>query len=136
VAVDFDWRYGDFGREVIWVTATTPRALPGGCMDDALSSDVLRRTAHAMAQEAVAERVRGTGWSLAGLVELRLGDLLPSPALDRLRRRRADLGLPGGDDAPLLVDDAGRRLLVDELPLNLLLSGDPWSASATGASLA
>ncbi len=32
---------------------------------------------------------------------------MPVPAeLDRLRQRRADLGLPAGDDAPLLIDPA------------------------------
>jgi metal-sulfur cluster biosynthetic enzyme len=36
--------------------------------------------------------------------ELTLRDVPPSAALGRLRRRRAELGLPAGDDAPLLVD--------------------------------
>jgi hypothetical protein len=35
-----------------------------------------------------------------------LGSVPPSPALDSLRRRRAELGLPAGDDAPLLIDPA------------------------------
>ena len=54
---------------------------------------------------AAARRGRAAG-ELAGLT---LGDVPPSPALDRLRRRRAELGLPAGDDAPLLVDAAHRR---------------------------
>jgi metal-sulfur cluster biosynthetic enzyme len=40
-------------------------------------------------------------------------------ALDRLRRRRDDLGLPSGPQAPLLVDDEGRALPLDGLPLRL-----------------
>ena len=32
-----------------------------------------------------------------------------TPELDRLRARRAELGLPAGDDAPLLVDRAPAR---------------------------
>jgi metal-sulfur cluster biosynthetic enzyme len=38
------------------------------------------------------------------LAALTLADLPPSPELDRLRRRRAELGLPAGADAPLLID--------------------------------
>jgi metal-sulfur cluster biosynthetic enzyme len=38
------------------------------------------------------------------VLALRLGDVPPSPELDRLRARRAELGLPADDDAPLLVD--------------------------------
>ena len=38
------------------------------------------------------------------LAALTLADLEPSPELDRLRRRRAELGLPAGDGAPLLID--------------------------------
>jgi metal-sulfur cluster biosynthetic enzyme len=37
---------------------------------------------------------------------LTLGEVPDSPALARLRRRRAELGLPAGDDAPLLIDPA------------------------------
>ena len=35
---------------------------------------------------------------------LTLGDLPPSRPLDRLRQRRADLGLPAGDDALVMID--------------------------------
>lgn len=73
--------------------------------------------AHAAAQEVLASRVRTTGWTFEGLAQMRLGDVLPSPELDRLRRWRVDLGLPAGDDAPLLVDDRGLRLPVDDLLL-------------------
>ncbi|HZX03259.1 iron-sulfur cluster assembly protein [Kribbella sp.] len=37
-------------------------------------------------------------------VECTIGDVSPSVDLDRLLRRRAELGLPTGPDAPLLVD--------------------------------
>jgi metal-sulfur cluster biosynthetic enzyme len=54
---------------------------------------------------------------LAGLV---LGDVPPSPALARLRQRRAELGLPAGDDAPLLIDPrTGGRVSDDAMPLHL-----------------
>jgi metal-sulfur cluster biosynthetic enzyme len=38
------------------------------------------------------------------VLALRLGDVPPSSELDRLRARRAELGLAADDDAPLLVD--------------------------------
>ena len=55
--------------------------------------------------------------ALAGLT---LGEVPPSPALARLRQRRAELGLPAGDDAPLLIDPAtGSPLAPDAVPLHL-----------------
>jgi metal-sulfur cluster biosynthetic enzyme len=54
------------------------------------------------------------------LLAMTLGDVPPSPELDRLRQRRADLGLPAGDDAPLLVDPGtGAALSAAEVPLHL-----------------
>jgi hypothetical protein len=54
---------------------------------------------------------------LAGMV---LGEVPASADLDRLRSRRADLGLPAGDDAPLLIDPAtGVAIGVEALPLHL-----------------
>jgi metal-sulfur cluster biosynthetic enzyme len=56
----------------------------------------------------------------AALARLTLGEVPPSPELDRLRQRRAELGLPVGDDAPLLVDPAtGAPVSEDALPLHL-----------------
>jgi metal-sulfur cluster biosynthetic enzyme len=44
----------------------------------------------------------------------------PLLALTRLRQRRADLGLPAGDDAPLLIDPAtGARVTETAIPLHL-----------------
>jgi hypothetical protein len=48
------------------------------------------------------------------------GELPPSRALDRLRARRAELGLPAGDDAPLLVDPVtGAPVTAANAPLHL-----------------
>jgi metal-sulfur cluster biosynthetic enzyme len=56
----------------------------------------------------------------AELVSMVLGDVPPSPALARLRQRRAGLGLPAGDGAPLLIDPAtGAPVGEDTLPLHL-----------------
>jgi len=49
-----------------------------------------------------------------------LGDVPPSRALDRLRQRRAELGLPAADDAPLLIDPhTGAPVAGDAVPLHL-----------------
>jgi metal-sulfur cluster biosynthetic enzyme len=54
------------------------------------------------------------------LRELTLGGVPPSAELTRLRQRRAELGLPSGDDAPLLVDaQTGAAVAADAVPLHL-----------------
>jgi hypothetical protein len=54
------------------------------------------------------------------LLAMTLGELPPSRALDRLRGRRAELGLPAGDDAPLLIDPVtGERVTAEATPLHL-----------------
>jgi len=60
------------------------------------------------------------GTSPAELLALTLGALPASPELTRLRQRRADLGLPAGDDAPLLIDpQTGERIAEPAVPLHL-----------------
>ena len=54
------------------------------------------------------------------LRELTLGDVPPSRELNRLRERRAELGLPAGDDALLLIDPvSGAAVAADAVPLHL-----------------
>ena len=54
------------------------------------------------------------------LRELTLGEVPPSAELIRLRQRRTDLGLPAGDDAPLLIDpQTGAAVAADAVPLHL-----------------
>ena len=54
------------------------------------------------------------------LGELTLGDVPPSAELTRLRQRRAELGLPAGDDAALLIDpQTGAAVAADAVPLHL-----------------
>lgn len=58
-----------------------------------------------------------TGEELAGLT---LGDAPPSPDRERLRARRAELGLPADDGSPLLIDPvSGEAIGVAALPLHL-----------------
>ena len=60
------------------------------------------------------------GAAPADLLALTLGEVPPSPELTRLRQRRADLGLPAGDGAPLLVDpQTGERIAAPAVPLHL-----------------
>jgi metal-sulfur cluster biosynthetic enzyme len=60
------------------------------------------------------------GATPASLVALTLGAVPPSPELDRLRQRRADLGLLADDSAPLLIDPVtGEAVAPDAVPLHL-----------------
>jgi metal-sulfur cluster biosynthetic enzyme len=60
------------------------------------------------------------GCTPAELAALTLGRVPRSPELTRLRQRRADLGLPAGDAAPLLIDPAtGAPVAPDAVPLHL-----------------
>jgi hypothetical protein len=53
------------------------------------------------------------------LADTTLGQLAPSPELDRMRARRAVLGLPHDDDAPLLIDAEGKAITPAAVPLHL-----------------
>jgi len=54
------------------------------------------------------------------LAALTLGALPGSAALGRLRQRRLELGLPAGDDAPLLLNpETGEPVPVQSVPLHL-----------------
>ena len=60
------------------------------------------------------------GVTPAELPALTLGAVPASPELARLRQRRADLGVPAGDDAPLLIDpETGAGIEVNSVPLHL-----------------
>ena len=60
------------------------------------------------------------GLTPADLAALTLGATPASPALDRLRHRRRDLGLPADDSSLLLLDPAtGDRIAESSVPLHL-----------------
>ncbi|MGY1604000.1 iron-sulfur cluster assembly protein, partial [Geodermatophilus sp. SYSU D00815] len=61
-------------------------------------------------QDRVARPLVDAGAGPDELARLTLGAAPPSRDLDRLRQRRAALGLPAGDDAPLLVHPDGSRV--------------------------
>ncbi|HYJ68371.1 MAG TPA: iron-sulfur cluster assembly protein [Nocardioidaceae bacterium] len=95
-----------------------------GLADDELAELRLtfRRKAHRAGQERCASALVRAGRDVADLAAASLGDVPPGPDLDRLRRRRLDLGLPAADDAPLLVDDDGTPITVVDLPAQLRLA--------------
>jgi len=70
--------------------------------------------------DQVCRPLLAAGKDQAALLAMTLGEVPPSRALDRLRTRRSDLGLPAGDDAPLLIDPVtGAPVTETALPLHL-----------------
>src|ERR1035441_672680 len=85
----------------------------------ALRADFLRKAVMA-GTDQVCRPLLAAGQDQAGLLARTLGELYPSRALERLRERRADLGLPAGDDALLLIDPGtGAPVQAEALPLHL-----------------
>jgi metal-sulfur cluster biosynthetic enzyme len=84
-----------------------------------LRADFLRKAVMA-GTDQVCRPLVDAGAAPADLARLTMGEVTPSPALDRLRRRRADLGLPCGADAPLLIEPGtGLPVAADGVPLHL-----------------
>lgn len=72
---------------------------------DELRRDFVRKAVLA-GTDRVCRPLLAAGRTPAELAGLTLGAAPSTPDLARLRARRAELGLPAGDDAPLLVDPA------------------------------
>ncbi len=86
---------------------------------DELRTDFVRKAVLA-GTDRVCRPLLAAGRSIDELAGLSLGDLPPSPDLDRLRSRRAELGLPADDDSALLVDAVtGEAIGAQALPLHL-----------------
>jgi len=86
---------------------------------DELRAAFLRKAVLA-GTDLVCRPLASTGFTPAELAALTLGAVPASPELARLRQRRADLGLPAGDTAPLLIDpQTGARVEPDAVPLHL-----------------
>jgi Iron-sulfur cluster assembly protein len=84
-----------------------------------LRTDFLRKAVIA-GTDLVCGPLVSAGVDPAALARLTLGEVPPSRDVDRLRQRRAELGLPVGDDAPLLIDPAtGTPVSEDVLPVHL-----------------
>lgn len=96
---------------------------------DTLRADFIRKATLA-ATDRVCRPLLAAGRTPDELAELTLGDVPASPDRERLRARRAELGLPSGDDAALLIDPVtGAAIGVQALPLHLR------KARLTGVSL-
>ena len=84
-----------------------------------LREDFLRKAVMA-GTDQVCRPLVADGTGPEALAAMTLGDLPPSPGLDRLRQRRSELGLPAGDEAPLVIDPVtGAGVGESELPLHL-----------------
>ena len=84
-----------------------------------LRADFLRKAVMA-GTDHVCRPLVAAGATPQELAGMTLGQVPPSTDLDRLRRRRAELGLAAGDDAPLLTDPAtGAAVGADAVPLHL-----------------
>jgi metal-sulfur cluster biosynthetic enzyme len=84
-----------------------------------LRADFLRKAVMA-GTDQVCRPMLAAGTEPSALPGLTLGDAPPSRALDRLRQRRGELGLPAGDGAPLLIDPVtGAKISPDAMPLHL-----------------
>ncbi len=89
--------------------------------------DELRRTflskAAMAGQDRVARPLVDSGSGPDELAVMTLGDLVgtvaDTPELTRLRERREKIGLPAGDDAPLLLHLDGSRVTTEQVPLHL-----------------
>lgn len=86
---------------------------------DSLRVDFIRKAVLA-GTDRVCRPLLAAGLSGEDLVGLTLGDAPATPDRERLRARRAELGLPVDDGSPLLVDPAtGEAVGVAALPLHL-----------------
>jgi metal-sulfur cluster biosynthetic enzyme len=84
-----------------------------------LRADFLRKAVMA-GTDQVCRPLLAAGADPAALLAMTLGEVPPSRALSRLRERRAELGLPAGDDAPLLVNPStGAPVRADALPVHM-----------------
>jgi metal-sulfur cluster biosynthetic enzyme len=85
---------------------------------DGLRAAFLRKASLA-GQDRVARPLVDGGAGPEELARLTLGEVPPSADLDRLRQRRSAIGLPAGDDAPLLLHPDGSRVTTEQVPLHL-----------------
>ena len=86
---------------------------------DGLRADFLRKAVMA-GTDLVCRPLLAAGATPVDVAAMTLSEVAPSPELDRLRRRRAELGLPAGDGDPLVVDPTtGAAVGSGALPLHL-----------------
>lgn len=92
-------------------------ALAAGELDE-LRQDFLRKAVLAGTDRACKPLAQGR--TSEEIVALRLGDVPDGAERERLRERRSELGLPAGDDDPLLIDPVtGDRIEADAVSPHL-----------------
>ena len=84
-----------------------------------------RRKAMLAAQDRLVRPLVAGGTDPASLADLTIGDLRPSPTVDRLRSRRLALGIPSEADDPLLVHTDGRQVTHNDVPVHLRQRAQP-----------
>jgi len=97
------------------------RSFEGEAVDelDGLRADFVRKAVLA-GTDRVCRPLLAAGVTTDELAALTLGEVPATPDRERLRSRRAELGLPSGDDAPLLVDaTTGEAVGAEVLPMHL-----------------
>jgi metal-sulfur cluster biosynthetic enzyme len=97
------------------------RSFEGEAVDelDGLRADFVRKAVLA-GTDRVCRPLLSSGVTTDELAALTLGQVPATPDRERLRSRRAELGLPSGDDAPLLVDaTTGEAVGAEVLPMHL-----------------
>lgn len=77
-----------------------------------------RRKAHIACLERACRHLLAAGWTIDVLPSATLRDLT-EPDRGKLRRRRADLGLPLDNEAAVLVDEAGTPIPAEDVPARL-----------------
>lgn len=86
---------------------------------DELRADFVRKAVLA-GTDRVCRPLLAAGTTTDELAEMTLGDAPPTADRERLRSRRAELGLPCDDDSALLIDaTTGEAVGVQALPLHL-----------------
>lgn len=86
---------------------------------ETLRADFLRKAVLA-GTDRVCRPMLQSGRTPEELSSMTLGDLPPSVDAERLRARRSELGLPAGDNDPLLIDaTTGEAVSLPALPLHL-----------------
>jgi metal-sulfur cluster biosynthetic enzyme len=86
---------------------------------DTLRADFIRKAVLA-GTDRVGRPLLAAGATTAQLVGMTLGELPPSADLDRLRRRRSEIGLSNDDASALMIDvTTGEPIAADDLRLHL-----------------
>ncbi|WP_199433443.1 iron-sulfur cluster assembly protein [Qaidamihabitans albus] len=113
-----------FAAEEINAGVAAEAGFAGAFADQATGElEELRRTfrskAHLACLERTCRRLIEDGWQVDALADTTLGQLPESAERDSLLRRRAEMGLPTGAEAPLFVDDDGAPVPAGRLPERL-----------------